>query len=148
MKSIHRLPAALAALLLVSGLALVGCGKSAEKEAPAEAAAPAAPAEDAAPAETASAQEESTTESVNVTQVDVQATLSASDKAAQAKNWQAATDNLLKVQLSGSIKTEAESWQYNRRMTDLQNQLLQAADSGDPKAKAAIDLLRRTRRVQ
>ena len=139
----HRL----AALLLVSGFALgfTGCGKKAEEAAPEAAAAP-APAEEPA-AETASAAEESTTDDINPQHFDVQATLAASDKAVQARNWQSATDNLLKVQLSGSLKTEAESWQYNRRMTDLQNQLLEAAENGDAKAKAMIELLRRSRRV-
>ena len=64
------------------------------------------------------------------------------------QNWGDATDNLLKLQLSGAIKTDEQSWQYNHRMTVLQDQLIRAADSGDPKAKAAMDLLRRSRQIR
>lgn len=139
------------ALLCAASLLGFGCGKSEEAES-ASTSPPAAEAEgEAAPAEeteTASAEEESTTDTLVVQQIDVQEAMNASEKAAQARDWQAATDNLLKVQLSGSMKTDAESWQYNRRMTVLQDQLLQAAENGDPKAKAAIELLRKSRRIR
>lgn len=142
-------------LSLLAAVALVGSGCG-SKEAEETAATPAAPAAEsteageAAPAEeTASSNnEESTTESIVIPQMDVQETLSASDSAAKSKNWTGATENLVKLQLSGSMKTDAESWQYNQRMTALQNQLIEAADAGDPKAKAAIEMLRRTRRIQ
>ncbi|MBL9139691.1 MAG: hypothetical protein JNK85_27730 [Verrucomicrobiales bacterium] len=147
MKTHHWSYRTLAALISALALALTACGKKEEEVAATEA--PAQTTEEAAPAEeTASAQEESTTDDLVISQIDVQETLNASDKAAQAKDWQAATDNLLKIQLSGSMKNDSESWQYNRRMTVLQDQLIQAADAGDPKAKAAIELLRKSRRVR
>ncbi len=137
-------------VLAASSLAITGCGGGESESAEAEPAAPAEQTETAAteeaPAEE-STTEESTTDSFVLQPMDVEATLSASDKAAQSRDWTAATDNLLKLQMSGSLKNDAESWQYNRRMTVLQDQLLQAAENGDPKAKAAIDLLRRSRRV-
>jgi hypothetical protein len=136
---------ALAALISALALALTACGKKEEEAA----AAPTPPAAEETPAEeTASAPEESTTDDLVISQVNVEETLSASDKAAKNKDWTAATDNLLKVQLSGSMKNDSESWQYNRRMTVLQDQLIQAADSGDAKAQAAIELLRKSRRVR
>lgn len=139
--SAHRLAALFSAL----ALALTACGKK-EEETAAEPTPPAA--EETPAAETASAPEESTTDDLVISQVNVEESLSASDKAAKNKDWTAATDNLLKVQLSGSMKNDAESWKYNRQMTVLQDQLIQAADAGDPKAKAAIELLRKSRRVR
>lgn len=140
----------LSALLAALALALTACSKSEEETAASEPPPAAEGSGEAAPAEeeTASAPEESTTDDLVISQIDVQETLNASDKAAQSKDWQTATDNLLKIQMSGSMKNDAESWQYNRRMTVLQDQLIQAADAGDPKAKAAIELLRKSRRVR
>lgn len=150
MKSLFAKSCPFFALLCAASLLGSGCGKSEESESAASVPATATEGEaEAAPAEEmASTEEESTTDTLVVQQIDVQEAINASDKAAQARDWQAATDNLLKVQLSGSMKTEAESWQYNRRMTVLQDQLLQAAENGDPKAKAAIELLRKSRRVR
>lgn len=141
----------LAALFAAAALALAGCGGGDSESAEAEA--PATPAAETETAETAAVEEESTTEesttdSIVLQPMDVDSTLAASDKAAQSRDWTTATDNLLKLQMSGSLKNDAESWQYNRRMTVLQDQLLQAAENGDPKAKAAIELLRKSRRVQ
>lgn len=137
---------ALCLALALAGVAGIsgGCGKAKE-----EAATP-APAAEAAPAETETAStggDESTTESLTAQQFNVAETLGASDQAVKNKDWSGATDNLLKLQLSGSIKSVDDSWKYNQRMTALQNQLLQAAESGDPKAKAAIELLKKSRRV-
>lgn len=139
----------LAALISALALALTACGTKEEESA----AAPTPPAaegstEETPAEETASAQEESTTDDLVISQVNVEESLNASDAAAKNKDWTSATDNLLKIQLSGSMKSDAESWQYNRRMTVLQDQLIQAADAGDPKAKAAIELLRKSRRVR
>lgn len=128
-------------------LALIGagCSKPAEEEAAVET----PPAAETAPAEeqAAAAPEESTTEDA-LEPMNVEETLRGSDRAAQAKDWGGATDALLKLQLSGSIKSDQHSWDYNKRMTALQQQLIEAADSGDPKAQAAIDLLKRSRRVR
>ena len=141
----------LLALLTASSLAITGCGGDGSESAEAEPASAPAEQTETAAAEEAPAEEstteESTTDSFVIQPMDVESTLAASDKAAQSRDWTAATDNLLKLQMSGSLKNDAESWQYNRRMTVLQDQLLQAAENGDPKAKAAIDLLRRSRRV-
>jgi hypothetical protein len=102
-------------------------------------------------AETADASgEESTTDAIVITgeQVDVGETLARSDQARQAQDWTKATEALLQLQYSGSLQTDQQSWDYNRRMTVLQEELIRAADNGDPKARAAIEALRRTRRVQ
>lgn len=133
-------------LFCASILLGVGCGKKAEEEA---AATPPPAAETAAPAEeqASTTQEESTTEDA-LEPMNVDETLRGSDKAVAAKDWGGATDALLKLQMSGSIKNDQQSWDYNKRMTALQQQLVEAADSGDPKAQAAIDLLKRSRRVR
>ena len=139
-------PAWLRVSVLASLMALfgAGCSKPAEEEAAVET----PPATEAAPAEEqAAAAEESTTEDA-LEPMNVEETLRGSDRAAQAKDWGGATDALLKLQLSGSIKSDQHSWDYNKRMTALQQQLIEAADSGDPKAQAAIDLLKRSRRVR
>ncbi|MGE3309254.1 MAG: hypothetical protein AB7O66_04730 [Limisphaerales bacterium] len=136
-------PAGLGVLLLASALAGGGCGKSAEEEsAEAPPAAETAPAEEVA--ETSAPEEESTTESA-LEPMNVDETLRGSDKAVAASDWGSATDALLKLQMSGSIKTDQQGWDYNNRMTVLQNKLIEAADNGDPKAQAAIERLKRTR---
>jgi hypothetical protein len=132
------------ACLLAGALFTGGCSKEAEEEV---AATPdPAPTEEAAPAAEAPA-EESTTEAALVP-MNVDETLRGSDQAVAAKDWGTATDSLLKLQLSGSIQNDKQSWDYNRRMTVLQDQLMQAADAGDPKAQAAIELLKKSRRVR
>ena len=138
------------ALLAATALVGVGCGSKEAEETAAAPEAPAAESTEAPAEESASAgnQEESTTESIVIPAMDVQETLSASDTAAKNKDWTGATENLIKLQMSGSMQNDSESWQYNRKMTVLQNQLLEAAEAGDPKAKAAIEMLRRSRRVQ
>ncbi len=137
------------ALLAAMALVSAGCGSKEAEESAAAPAPEAAEATEAPAEETASAenQDESTTESIVIQAMDVQETLTATDAAAKNKNWTGATENLLKLQLSGSMKSDADSWQYNRKMTVLQNQLLEAAEAGDPKAKQAIEMLRRSRRV-
>jgi|GEM_PF-2708903 len=134
-------PMSWASCMLALGLCAGGCSKEAEEEV----AAIPAPTE-AAPAEEAAA-EESTTEAA-LEPMNVDETLRGSDKAVLAKDWGTATDSLLKLQLSGSIQNDKQSWDYNRRMTVLQDQLIQAADNGDPKAQAAIELLKKSRRVR
>lgn len=140
----------LAALSVMLSLVGAGCSKEAEEESTAAAepaATESAPAEEST--ETAAAPaEESTTDTINIQQMDVGQTLAETDQATKAQDWGKATDNLIKLQLSGSLKSDAESWQYNRRMTLLQDQLMEAAENGDPKAQQAIELLRRSRRVQ
>ena len=135
-----------AALVIAVGLVGGwGCSKSAEEEVAATPPAAAPEATEQAAAETAP--EETTTESA-LEPMNVDETLRGSDKAVQSKDWSTATDALLKLQLSGSIQNDKQSWDYNKRMTALQSQLIEAADSGDPKAQAAIELLRRSRRIR
>jgi hypothetical protein len=131
-------------LFLGSALILSGCGGADETEATTETEMVETPPVEVVQEEP----EQSTTDTLVMQQFDVQESLTASDKAAQNQDWQGATDNLLKLQLSGSIKSVEDSWKYNQRMTALQSQLIEAADRGDPKAQAAIDLLRRSRRVR
>jgi len=141
-------PKVLRALLLLA-VGLVGgwgCSKSADEEVAATPPAATPEATEQAAAETAP-QEETTTESA-LEPMNVDETLRGSDKAVQAKDWSTATDSLLKLQMSGSIQNDQQSWDYNKRMTALQSQLIEAADSGDPKAQAAIELLRRSRRIR
>lgn len=71
-----------------------------------------------------------------------------SDQAMRARDYEKAMGALLQAQYSGQLKTEAESWEYNRRMTALQSELSRAAADGDARAKAAIDMLRRSRTVR
>lgn len=131
-------------LLMGSALAWSGCGGGDDTEAAAET--------EMVETETVEVVQEepeaSTTDTLVMQQFDVQETLAASDKAVQNQDWEAATDNLLKLQLSGSIKSVEDSWKYNQRMTALQSQLIEAADRGDAQAQAAIELLRRSRRVR
>ncbi len=135
-------PAGLVMTLLAFAIVGGGCGGKSEEEAT-----EAAAAEETAPAEEvaeANAPEESTTESA-LEPMNVDETLRGSDKAVAAKDWSSATDALLKLQMSGSIQNDKQSWDYNNRMTLLQSQLIEAADNGDPKAQAAIERLKRSR---
>lgn len=132
------------ACLLAGALFAGGCSKEAEEEVVATPTP--APTEETAEAAEAPA-EESTTEAALVP-MNVDETLRGSDQAVAAKDWGTATDALLKLQMSGSIQNDKQSWDYNRRMTVLQDQLIQAADAGDPKAQAAIELLKKSRRVR
>lgn len=141
-----------AALVLVVGAGLVGagCGKS-EEETDAgsgdAAAAEAAPAEDQVVAEETEPQDESTTEAALVP-MNVDETLRGTDQAMQSRDWSSATDALLKLQMSGSIQSDQQSWDYNKRMTQLQQSLIDAADNGDARAQAAIERLKRSRQVR
>jgi hypothetical protein len=143
----------LVSMLASASLLLAGCGGDSDDatETPAATDANAAVDSGESESETADASsEESTTDAIVITgePVDVGETLSRSDKAMQSQDWIGATEALLQLQYSGSIQTDQQSWDYNRRMTVLQEQLIRAADNGDPKARAAIEALRRTRRVQ
>lgn len=139
-------------LVLVVGAGLVGtgCGKS-EEETDAgsgdAAAVEAAPVEEQAAAEESEPQDESTTEAALVP-MNVDETLQGTDRAMQSRDWSSATDALLKLQMSGSIQTDQQGWDYNKRMTQLQQNLIEAADNGDPRAQAAIERLKRSRQVR
>ncbi|MFN0068939.1 MAG: hypothetical protein ACKVYV_15035, partial [Limisphaerales bacterium] len=105
----------LAVLLAALAVAVVACSKDESEEAaavaPPEAAAEAAPAEEVAEA----APEQAFEPAANV-----QGTIEEADAAMQQKNYQLAADSLLKMQLSGTLQTDQQAWDYNRRMTILQ----------------------------
>lgn len=150
--STRRLTAAVLGLL--TGLFLTACNKSEEEATTPATAATETPAEGDAAAEgteaaDASGEEESTTDAfvISTDPIDVGQAMTTTDQAMQNKDWTKATETLLQVQASGSAQSFEQSWDYNRRMTQLQNELLQAAEGGDARAKAAIEVLRRTRRI-
>ena len=125
------------ALAVIALLPLSGCKK---KEAAAQStpeAAPADPAAVSAPSSAPAPARPTVTEA-----------MTQSDQALKARDYEKAMDALLQAQFAGQIKTEAESWEYNRRMTALQGELSKAAASGDARAKAAIETLRRSHSVR
>lgn len=125
----------LAALLVA--VPLVGCGS---KEEEAAVPPPAPPAEETA---AAPAQEESTTDDISMPQVDVAATMGSADKAMQQNDYVAATDALLKLQMSGAMKNNDQAKvDHYARMVELQRKVAEAAASGDAKAQRAAALLR------
>lgn len=145
----HCCPVLWCSLIVGTALILAGCGgegDSAEQAATTPAEQP-AEATDQAAAESTPA-EESTTDSlvISAESVNVEESLQAADQATKGKDWTKATDALLKLQISGALKSDQQSWDYNRRMTVLQSQLIEAADNGDARAKAAIELLRKSSR--
>lgn len=143
--AVRRLGSSAAVTLCVVALAGVGCSKAEEEDL-----ASTPPEESTEAVEEQAAEEpvEESTTDVAIAPMNVDDTLAGSDRAVQAKDWGTATDALLKLQLSGSIQNDKQSWDYNRRMTVLQQQLIEAADNGDPKAQAAIELLKKSRRVR
>ena len=125
-------------LAVMAALSLSGCKK---KEPAAQSTPEAAPAGPAAVVSAPSSAPD--TARPNVTEA-----MKQSDQALKSRDYEKALDALLKTHYTGQIKTEAESWEYNRRMTVLQAELSQAAAAGDARAKAAIDTLRRSHSVR
>ena len=125
------------ALAVMAVLSLSGCKKKEASVQSTPEAAPAAPAAVSAPSSAPAPARRTVTEA-----------MTQSDQALKARDYEKAMDALLQAQFAGQIKTEAESWEYNRRMTALQAELSKAAASGDARAKAAIDMLRRSHSVR
>ncbi|MSU22006.1 MAG: hypothetical protein EXS30_11500 [Pedosphaera sp.] len=67
------------------------------------------------------------------------------EAALKAKDFEKAAASLLQMQLSSKPLTAEESIAQSGKMRDLQSQLAEAAASGDPRAQAAIRLLRSSR---
>jgi len=130
-----------ASLLFALVLGLTACGKKKEEEA----AAPTPPAE--AATETAQAADSggSTTDSLpgDAPQVDVGATMTSADSALKRNDLMGATDALLKLQLSGAMKDNADAkLSHYQRMVELQKRVAEASANGDANAARAAALLR------
>ena len=111
-------------------LVAVSCGKPKEKPAAAPAAEkPAAGTETSAP-QVAPA----------VTQG-----LRETDAALNAKDYEKAAVSLMQMEMSRQPLSREESIAYSGKMRDLQSRLAEAAARGDPRAEAAIRLLRSSR---
>lgn len=67
------------------------------------------------------------------------------EAALKAKDFEKAAASLLQMQLSNKPLTAEESMAQSGKMRDLQSQLAEAAARGDPRAQAAIRLLRSSR---
>jgi len=106
---------------------LSGCSKKKEEPAP-QAATPPTNADPAATATPAA-------------QIDAANALAATDAALKAKQYDQAVANLLKLQQQRNL-TEQQAQALRDRQLRVQRDLAGAVASGDPKAKAAAEMLR------
>ncbi len=60
-------------------------------------------------------------------------------------DYDKAVQVLLKMQLSGQLKNNKDSWRYSSLMSQVQSELASAAADGDKKAQRAIEMLRQSR---
>jgi len=117
---------------------LAGCSKKAEQ--PPSVAPPAAG--NAAPPSAQSA----TTRPVNAANsADASAVLAAAEAALKAREYEQAAKNLLAIQAQKNL-SEQQALAARDQMVQLQRGLAGAVASGDPKAKAAAELLRASAR--
>src|SRR6185503_6993272 len=123
------------ALLVV----LSGCSKK-ETPAPEAAVPPPAPA----PAAAAAPAEAPPAPVATPGQIDVKSSFSQSDQALKRKDYETAADALIRLQVARVPMTEAQGFDRINRMRDLQKQIADAMMSGDPNAKRAAELLRRS----
>jgi hypothetical protein len=132
-----KVPVLFLALSLISVLS--GCSKKEEPAPEAAVAAPAPVPEAAAPAENTPA-----APVAPVGNVDVKSSFSQSDAALKKKDYETAADALIRLQVARVPMTEAQGFDRINRMRDLQKQIADAMMSGDPNAKRAAELLRRS----
>lgn len=126
-------------IIAATGMTLLaGCGN---KEEPAPAAVPDQPAQPAAAAPATAAQQP--TFSARPIPTDPQAALAASETARRAREYEEAAQALLAVQRQQRL-TEQQAAAARNQMIQLQADLAAGLASGDPKAKAAAELLRRS----
>jgi len=138
MPFILRISASTLSLLLAATLA--GCGK--KEPAPPAAAAPADPGSAAQPAASAVAAPTASAP-IPAASADTTAALAASDAALKAREYDRAATAILAVQRQKQL-TEQQAQAAHNQMVRLQGDLANAIASGDPKAKAAAEILRRS----
>ena len=134
---ILRISASTLSLLLAATLA--GCGK--KEPAPPAASAPADSGSAAQPAASAAAPAASAP--IPAASADTTAALAASDAALKAREYDRAAVAILAVQRQKQL-TEQQAQAAHNQMVRLQGDLANAIASGDPKAKAAAEILRRS----
>lgn len=76
------------------------------------------------------------------TMVPEEPTVEDANRALKRKDYETAAVDLLKMQYSQKPMTDDQAWARKRAMADLQRELGEALAKGDPKAKAAAELLR------
>ena len=135
---ILRISASTLSLLLAATLA--GCGK--KEPAPPAASAPADSGSAAQPAAGAAAAPTATAP-IPAASADTTAALAASDAALKAREYDRAALAILAVQRQKQL-TEQQAQAAHNQMLRLQSDLANAIASGDPKAKAAAEILRRS----
>ena len=143
MKTSIRYSGVAIAILAVGLISTIGCKKSEGDKPAAEAASAEASAESKPKGQEAAAAGEGDLAFTSADQGMAQA-----DEAIKEDNYVLAADTLMKMNFSGMIETEKQSWEYNKRMATLQTSLADAAANGDAKAQAAIERLKASRRVR
>lgn len=130
--------------LLVLGAALIGCSKK-EEVPPPSTPPPAnpAPAAEAQPAPQAVAPTGPSAADLARMQQDAQANLAAAQAAMRQREYDKAAQAIVTVQRYPQL-TPQQSQAAQQSMYKLQSDLANALASGDPKAKAAAEILRRS----
>lgn len=129
-------------LLLITLAVVTNCSKKAAKP---TVAAPAMELETNNPA--AAATTTAAPPSVIPASTDINQSFADADAAIRAKEYEKAVQNLLAVQNQRQL-TEQQSLEARNRMVGLQRNLAAAIADGDPNAKAAAELLRRSAMVK
>lgn len=126
-------------LAVLVAAAVIGCSKKEQKSSaaapPSDAATPAAPA-------AAAAAEAAPVPVVNVQSIaDTKAAMAAADAALRARQYDQAAKTLLLLQQQRQLSAQ-QALAVRDQMRQLQTDLAGAVGSGDPRAKAAADMLR------
>jgi hypothetical protein len=131
-----------AMLVFIAAVTVTGCSKKAEIST--------APAPDAGAATAAATPAPAPAPAAHATAVpvltDIKQSLAEVDAALKAKAYEKAVQNLLAVQQQKQL-TEEQAQQAHSEMVGLQQNLAAAIAAGDPNAKAAAELLRRSAMV-
>lgn len=76
---------------------------------------------------------------------DLQKQLASVDNSLKKGSYDEAAANLLKLQMNGAQFSQQEAAAYRNALSDAYTKALEAANQGDPKAKAALQMIRASR---
>jgi hypothetical protein len=127
---------------LAAWMLVTGCGKKEEAEAPAPATA------EAEPPAAAEAAPEPASDTPPAPVVDAAAAFAEQDRAMRNKDFEAAADAMIRLQMSNVQMTEQQAYDQVNRMRDLSKQIADAYASGDPKAIRAAEMMRQAQRMR
>lgn len=124
-------------LVGISFLLCIGCGES-------------EPVDEGEPLEATSTEAPNTPEAKKQKKSHslIKNSFAAAEESLDKGDYDKAAQVLLKMQMSGALKNNEDSWRYSSLMTEVQTVLASAAADGDEKAQRTIEMLRQSRGPQ